>query len=46
LQASLLAPPGSIGEAKALDDEEPVDKKGLIFSFLAILLSIPALVGA
>jgi len=30
----------------ALSDQDPADKRGLIISFLALLLSVPALIGA
>jgi hypothetical protein len=30
----------------ALSDDTPADKRSLIFSFLALVLSIPALIGA
>ena len=31
---------------KPLDSQEAAERKGLIYSFLALVLSIPALIGA
>jgi len=51
LEASLLVQQSGEQPTKAAaneeeEEEEVTDRNGLIFSFLAIILSIPALIGA
>ena len=46
LNEQLLDSSGSKGAAPKVDEDAVISKKGIFFSFLMILINIPALIGA